>query len=155
TPGTERKHVVPSVDDRNRHRLLLAAVLGEVSSPMLRRDEQLPEPARSEDLAAIEADIGLTGLRVLSDDAAERVHEAATVEVVPFRHGKLEQIDLLAVQHVFLDWAGAHDGWRDAAAIDVFQTPDDLSLRAARREPEQQADLCAIAESRGKELGAP
>src|SRR5262249_5704068 len=138
-----------------RHRLPSRLVFGEVATPVLRRNQQLADRVAAEHLAAIDADIRLARLRIARHDAAERVDEAAAVEVMPLRSRELGQVHLLAAQDVLLHGARLHLHGLHRVSEDIFQSAHDGRVAGRRGYSEHQADVALVAHARRQELGAP
>lgn len=109
--GAERQHVVPPIDNRNRHRLWL--VFLHMAAPALAGHQQFGDLVAVDDLAAVETNVVASGYLVFGDDAAEGVDVAAAVLTVPLRDGELPQIDVVAFDDVLFDRARVDNAWWD------------------------------------------
>lgn len=102
--GAERQDVVPTLDHGHGHVSFLAlrqvGVFAEMAAPTLGRHEQRADPVSVEDLAAIEPDIGVTGLWIAGDHATERIDIFPAIAVMLLGGGELVQIDFGSGQDI-------------------------------------------------------
>ena len=97
------------------------------------------------DLVAIAAEIEPAGVRVLRDDAIGGADIARFVHLVMARHGKFQDVDLVAFQHIFEDRPVFHGAWRNVLhrldAIVILLDDVDLALAFQRKAEGQRHAL--------------
>ena len=109
------KRRLPADDIGDRHFVTRLLVLGKMSAPVLRSPQQDGNFRRTTHHASVNADIVYVRIRVLGHAAGIGQDIAPTVEPVPFRDRKFQQIDIVAGKDVLL-----HRTILDGARFDTF-----------------------------------
>ena len=104
--------------------------------------------------AAIDADIHHAAVGILRHHAAVSKNVAAAVDAIPLRHRKLVEIDVLALDDVFLDRPGLDDFRRNRFVQDRAAELHQLARMGVRLKPKHHGDATRTRKPAGEDLMA-